>query len=119
MREGDYYRELSDEAYRDIVRPQLVSLVFDVTQGEPDPYIAVACSEDDPDQIIGWVAWEPDSPRLLFLYVKSPFRRFGIATALLAETGLPDDFVYCLKPPRAHRFLRRWPSARYQPLTRR
>lgn len=47
--------------------------------------VLVACQKADPDAIVGWVAVEPgDVPRLHYVYVKHPFRRFGIAKRLVA-----------------------------------
>jgi GNAT superfamily N-acetyltransferase len=40
-----------------------------------------AVNSADKDQVFGWACYEV--PALHFIYVKKPFRRFGIAAALL------------------------------------
>ena len=45
----------------------------------------VACMEDDPDQVLGWVCAQR-TPKFLvvhYCYTKAPFRRFGLARTLL------------------------------------
>lgn len=46
--------------------------------------IAMAVSPDDPDQILGFIAWEAPGPILSYLFVKDLFRRQGVATLLKA-----------------------------------
>lgn len=48
--------------------------------------VLVACQPDDDDAIIGWTVVEPRNDRMLvhYVYVKHPFRRFGVAKTLLA-----------------------------------
>ena len=50
--------------------------------------LLVLCSETRPDQIVGFACWEPVKGGLCvhYLYVKDPFRRKGLGTALLAHT---------------------------------
>lgn len=45
--------------------------------------VLVACDPGDPDQIYGWVACDPTSRVLYYIYVKQAFRRAGIGTALM------------------------------------
>lgn len=47
--------------------------------------IVVACNPDHPDQLFGFVCYQPThggAAVMHYLYVKQPFRRFGIATAM-------------------------------------
>ena len=50
----------------------------------------VACMEDDPDQVLGWLCAHriPKFLILHYCYVKAPFRRFGLARSLV------DAFEY-------------------------
>lgn len=57
--------------------------------------LVVAALEDDPDQILGYAVAEPGV--LHWVYVKSLFRRYGVARALLAELDLPSPVVYTHK----------------------
>lgn len=53
--------------------------------------ILCAVSKDDPNQIFGWVCFEPltDVKVLHYIYVKHPFRDLGIAQKLLElSTGI-------------------------------
>ena len=45
----------------------------------------VACMEDDPGQVLGWVCAQRTSKFLVvhYCYTKAPFRRFGLARTLL------------------------------------
>jgi len=52
----------------------------------------IAAHADDHDQIIGWICTE-DKNILHYIYVKSPFRRSGIAELLIAESDLVDTVI--------------------------
>ena len=50
-----------------------------------DSITLVACMEDDPDQVLGWLCAQR-IPKFLvvhYCYTKAPFRRFGLARTLL------------------------------------
>lgn len=49
--------------------------------------ILVACSEDDSDHILGWLAWGDfdDEPVLLYVFVKRHLRGGGLATGLFTK----------------------------------
>ncbi len=60
----------------------------------PNGIVIVACNEEDPDQILGWCCAEVVDTALVihYIYIKQPFRKFGIATklvTLLEETEKP------------------------------
>ena len=66
--------------------------------------VLVATPVDDQNTILGYVVAEPlDVPTLHFVYVKAPFRRFGIgrqlALAMVARLGAADavDFTHWTK----------------------
>lgn len=44
--------------------------------------VFVAASKDDPDIIYGYIAAQNVGPTLHYIFVKGPFRRWGIGTAL-------------------------------------
>lgn len=48
--------------------------------------VLVACPDDDPESILGWICIDRVGKHGLihYVYVKHPFRRLGIASALLA-----------------------------------
>lgn len=50
-----------------------------------DTYIRVACLQDEPDVILGYAIFgeAEDMVKLHYVFVKSPFRRIGIARSLL------------------------------------
>lgn len=87
--------------YRDSVAARLVTdRVFYQVQhdiilkilAKPELKATVACSLEDSNHIYGYLIAEdlsklvPDLVMLHFTYVKGPFRRFGIAKALLQDT---------------------------------
>jgi GNAT superfamily N-acetyltransferase len=47
----------------------------------------VACIEDHPEDIVGWCC--QDEPEIHYVYVKAPFRGYGIGTALLPTFARP------------------------------
>ena len=53
--------------------------------------VLVACVPDDPNEIIGYIVWEPGI--LHWTYVKKAFRKLGVGAALLKATDLPDDLA--------------------------
>ncbi len=58
----------------------------------------VACHIDDPDQIFGYRIGSV--PVLHYVYVKYPFRRFGVAKALLKEFDLGKEFTIITHQPK-------------------
>lgn len=63
---------------------------------QADTRLIMAVAPDNPDRIYGWICYDPPEaheldpalgPVVHFAYVKKPFRRFGIATALIKEAG--------------------------------
>lgn len=57
--------------------------------------VLVAAAEDDPNTIIGYLAYETEEPCVHFLYTKSSFRGFGVARALLEKSGLALNKIKC------------------------
>lgn len=49
--------------------------------------VLVACSDDNPDQIFGWVCYEPEAT-VHYIHVKMEMQGFGIATRLLEAAGM-------------------------------
>lgn len=75
-----------------IVQPRLRRILYD--EGA-----TVACSVEDPGLVYGFRVG--GGKRLHFIFVKSHYRRMGIAKALCA--GLPEDTVYTLTTPTERR----------------
>ncbi len=51
----------------------------------------VACLPDSPEVILGYMVYEEDI--LHYCFIKHSFRRLGIASSLLEQTGLKDSEV--------------------------
>lgn len=81
-REGPIGRLMTDTRYYAEVRPIVERLV---TRLPP----LVACDPGNPDTIYGWACGERVTSDLVvhFLYVRGPWRRWGIARKLLAALG--------------------------------
>lgn len=89
--------------YRDAIRARFVSdKVYYAVQHEvitkilqqPGLVALVACNAAEPNQIYGYVIAEknhivPDLMLVHWIYVKGPFRKFGLAKSLLS--ALPQD----------------------------
>lgn len=70
----------------------------------PNATAIVACADDDPNHILGWIAVEilPNSSVLHYVYVKSAYRRdYGLAKKLLFRALLPGPVLYTHLTPRA------------------
>ena len=59
--------------------------------------VLVAVHPDAPEHVIGWLCYEPTTPRRLhYCHVRRTFQRLGVATRLLQEAGID------LHDPKAH-----------------
>lgn len=62
---------------------------------EPSTRVVVACHTSHPDEILGWVCWQPpDREHQLYLHyvhVKRPYRRNGIGLSLAATATAGAD----------------------------
>jgi len=63
-----------------------------------DSQLLIACNKLDPGQIFGWACFQPDV--FHYVYVKSTFRKNGIARELFRRSGMPTDkeFFYTHTP---------------------
>tara|TARA_R100000789_G_scaffold67345_1_gene63254 strand:- start:732 stop:1217 length:486 start_codon:yes stop_codon:yes gene_type:complete len=61
----------------------------------PKTHVLVLCNPEDEDHIMGWVCYETEAPCLHFLFIKFNFRRMGMGSRLLSETGLPESPEEC------------------------
>ncbi len=77
----------------------------------PDTRIIVACDEEDPDLILGWLCYTPGTPTIHYAFTRGgnpnvTMRRQGIMVAMLAVAGVRDgsSFAYTFHPQdRSHR----------------
>ena len=69
---------------------------IDSILAQSDTMVIMAVDPDNTDRIYGWICYDPpeahelpkdEGPVVHFVYVKKPFRRFGIGTALLAKAN--------------------------------
>lgn len=71
--------------------------------------VLVACDPSDPDQIYGWIAGNPTSMVLYYIYVKAAFRRAGVGTTLMREAFGDDGQVRCVhRTDAARRLADKW-----------
>lgn len=66
------------------------ALVFGIVNQAIDPASSrslcrIACAPDDAGLILGFIVAEPDAGAVHCVYVKTAYRRFGLARLLLAE----------------------------------
>jgi GNAT superfamily N-acetyltransferase len=101
-----------------VVMTRQLALLFARTGVE----IHVAYHPGDTDHVAdlyGWLGVEQGKPPLvLYAYVKQPYRRMGIATALLAAAGInaADTFEYAAKTGVVTKLTAKLPNARWNPL---
>lgn len=77
----------------------------------PRSIVMVACSETDPDQILGWICAELMDNALVvhYAYTKHPFRRWGICKLLvdtLIESEKPVALMYTHQTPSSKKVLK-------------
>lgn len=66
--------------------------------------VICAVNPEDPWHVFGWICFEPSSlPVLHYLYVKEPFRNYGIGAALLLHLG-SETFAFTHKTESFARF---------------
>lgn len=75
-----WYQQIPKEVFMTSYHAHLESLM-----SRPDTYIRIACLEDEPDVILGYAVFieTGDTVALSWVFVKSPFRKIGIAKGLL------------------------------------
>ena len=108
---------ISMASYFEIMWPQVEALV-----DRPGSRTIVACNAGDARQLHGFITFDTatgsDPPIVHYVYVKSPFRRWGIARGLFAAAGIdperPLDYTY--KTAIVVRLARKIPLARWQPM---
>jgi GNAT superfamily N-acetyltransferase len=75
--------------------------------------------EAESSDLYGWLAVEHGTPPLvLYVYVKQPYRRMGIAKALLEHVGISPEarFDYAAKTGVVTKLAPKMPNARWNPL---
>ncbi len=82
----------------------------------------VACAPEESNQILGYCNYygAPRSPPVLnYVFVKGPFRRFGVGSKLLEVAGFgktqPFAFTHLNDSPLVHRLRKQWPLGKYVP----
>lgn len=87
--------------FKDIVRDGVLA--------QPDTRVLVGCCTADPSWIWSWCCYTPGAiPTIHFVVVRpfvdaldgdrTPLRRAGIATRMLAAVGVRDELVYTFRP---------------------
>ena len=91
---------------------------FDRILDRPGARAIIACESDDPSFLYGWISGDTTAgPVVFFTYVKEPYRRRGIARALVLELGIDDrtPFTYVCRTPLTLRLKPKIPLARFDP----
>lgn len=110
--------------YRDAISPRLVTdkiyysaqhqIIAAILQ-KPTTEVFIACNAADEGQICGYVVGErlPDLSMIHWVYVKNSFRKWGIATELLAKFPEATQYTH-----RTHlvKFLDKNGKLRYNPV---
>lgn len=114
----------------DVMRPQFMKALT-----RTGMRTIVAYEKNDPEFIYGWIAADPDEQRVeerdrsirwwpalvLYVYVKAPYRKEGIARALFEAVGVDPQkpFLYACNTQTASRLASKVPLARFHPLVAR
>ena len=76
--------------------------------------LSVACLKEDDGVVVGYLARE--GKLIHFVYVKGPFRRMGVARALLERAGLSPDECSCTHwTYQLDALAPKWPKLVYDP----
>jgi len=74
--------------------------------------VVVACLADEPDAIVGWMAWEGET--LHYLLVKPRWRRLGVARMMLADFAeLPVVYTHATSDSRRCPVPKAWTFRRW------
>ena len=88
------------EQFSKIIKHALDSKVF-----------LVACSAEEPDNMYGFVCFEPSDPPLIhFVYVKELYRRGGVASALVSAVTKGERFAISSASPVLEKICRKHPE---------
>lgn len=106
----------ADSAFARVIKPQIYRerqrRLIEAVLRRPTTHLLVATSPIEDDVVLGWAAVEaPDVAH--FVFVKSGFRRFGIATELFKS--LPAEYRFSHRVPNAESFIRSFGRAMYDP----
>ncbi len=77
--------------------------------------VLVAHPSGDKETILGYLVIDFDVPKLHFVYVKKPFRRFGVARRLFCELQPLEKLLYTHSTEDAKFILKMYPAAVYNP----
>lgn len=70
--------------------------IIDHLLSKPTIKIIIACDKSKPDEIFGWLAFEPKEegrPTIHYVYVKGPFQKMGIGRALFRHAGIEIEQI--------------------------
>ena len=100
---GAYYghpwmQSIDSEAYYRFYPPVLERLLQ-----KPSVNVLIACLSDEPDVVLGYLAYEPACSLGHFAFVKRAWRSKGILRTLLAEAGPITQVSHLTKPGNAIR----------------
>jgi hypothetical protein len=90
----------------------------------PQNSLTILCSPEDPDQILGYIAYNTEQPIIYYAYIKYPFRRLGLGRYLFE--GIKKHFnkqmegqgkyvIYCTHKSRKWRDIARPLNLVYNP----
>lgn len=86
---------------------KLYQAIVDRILKRPGACVVLAYNPAEPDQLLGFAAFERDSPTLHYIYVKADFRNAGVGSDLL-EFLLPegcDAFKYTFNTSLGRKYL--------------
>lgn len=78
---NDLFKEVKADVYF-----KAYQKILDQLLAHPSVKVNVACLPDDEDVILGYAAVSKDDSKIHFVFVKSAWRKMGIAKALVPET---------------------------------
>lgn len=105
---------ISSESWPSVMHPELERIL-----DRDGARAVIACEKNDPDYFYGWIAGDTSEriPVLMYVYVKEPYRRTGVARRLFTAIGIDPSqyFVYVCRGPSYRQLAGKITHARYNP----
>jgi hypothetical protein len=81
--------KISTQVYYDKYKKILTSIL-------ERSFVIVACNQEKPSQVYGYIVYEPTDPVVVhYIYIKSVYRQFRIASTMIEKIRHEDDPIVC------------------------
>lgn len=90
--------------------------VIESVMRRPTAALIIAHDAEDPNTIIGFCLCEPSRAVVHYVYVKKPFRNFGVMRRLISYSGIdPTEYTFSHYTPDISDIRRKYQNIKYDP----